>query len=140
MNQSDLKICDETDELVEPRLHDGHLLGIRIPEQGKIELDVSDRFGKQYRIELAGVVAFHASDFREGNIILNVIVLHGERVQMDDFELLEGWYCFLNKDGYREKLYQQVIRESLYVVQLIPSYGCELIGIAKQVSVFHDPS
>jgi hypothetical protein len=41
-------------------------------------------------------------------------------------------------EKYVRMIYERVLRESLYVLELNPSYGCYLIAVAKNVSVFRD--
>jgi hypothetical protein len=139
MNVIPLRISDKSHTLIDPNLHDGRLLGIGLPSDGRVELMLADVSKKRYRIVLDGIVVFRAMDFREGNIILDVTVIQGKNIQIADLTSLG----YDDKDKQRSeeyllKLRVRVMQESLCVLELNPSYGCHLIGVAKNVSVFHD--
>ena len=139
MNAIELNISKKTHALLEPNLHDGTLVSIGLPRKGNAELIVAELSGKRYRIVLDGVFRLLATDFRQGNIILDVTVSQGENVQMGDLESLVD----VGADGQRPEKYvraihERVLGESLYVLELNPSYGCYLIAVAKSVSIFRD--
>lgn len=122
--------------LVEPNLHDGRLVGIAILADGVIELSVLDVGGKPYRIVLEEASQFNATQFRQGNIILDITIICANAVAVSDLECL----AYEDQDGrsrdtYLQSVHNRVVRESLYVFQLNPSYGCQLIGVAKGVSI-----
>jgi hypothetical protein len=128
-----IDISDNSHSILEPNLHDGRLLGIDLPSKSRADLTVAEVSGTRYHIVLDGVLAFHATDFREGNIILDVTVAHGENVQLADLASLG--YADQNAPHRAEanlnRLHERVRRESLFVLELNPSYGCHLIGVAK---------
>jgi len=139
MNATALNISEKTHALLEPNLHDGTLVSIGLPREGNAELIVAELSGQRYRIVLDGVSDLLATDFREGNIILDVTVNQGENVQMADVESLVD----VGLDGQRPEKYvriihERVLRESLYVLELNPSYGCYLIAVAKNVFIFRE--
>lgn len=134
-----LSISKKTDSLLEPNLHDGNLLGIGLPREGSAELIVAEMSGKKYRIVLDGVFRFLATNVRQGNIILDVTIAQGESVQIADLEALVD----VGPDGerlekYLRAIHERVLRESLFVLELNPSYGCHLIAIAKTIFIFRE--
>lgn len=136
MNKPQLTISNESSTLLEPNLHDGRLLGIVLTSPGRVELTASDLNGKSYRISLSGVSQFRATDFRAGNIILDVTVAQGDDVQMAELQPLVQ--ANENTEQFATELktiYDAVVRESLYVFELNPSYGCHLIAVAKGINV-----
>jgi hypothetical protein len=139
MNAIALNISKKTHALLEPNLHDGTLVSIGLPRKGNADLIVAELSGKRYRFVLDGVFHLLATDFREGNIILDVTVSQGENVQLGDLESL----VHVGPDGQRPQkyvraIYDRVLGESLYVLELIPSYGCYLIAVAKNISIFRE--
>lgn len=136
MNPIALQIADKSHALLEPNLHDGRLVGITLPTEGTVELAVTEVGGKRYRIVLEGVTEFHATEFREGNIILDVTVTRGENVRLAD--LAHFGYAGQNlprSEEHLQRIHKRMLRESLYLVELNPSYGCHLVGVARSVSV-----
>src|SRR5216684_3670526 len=122
MNAIALSISKKTDALLEPNLHDGSLVSIGLLGEGNAELIVAELSGQRYRIVLDGVFDFLATNFRKGNIILDVTVIQGENVQMAHLESLVD----VGPDGQRPEKYlraihERVLRESLYVLELNPS-------------------
>ena len=126
-----LSISKESYTLIEPNLHDGRLLGIAIPADRSVEVAVADVAGEGYTIVLEDVLAFHASDFWEGNIILDVTIMRGEEVRLSDLEPLGGQ---MHEKNLRETL-GQIAAKSLFVVQLCPSYGCYFLAVAGGIAI-----
>jgi hypothetical protein len=122
---------------LEPNLHDGSLIGIRIPEGGTIELSVSDTLSNRYCITFEGVVEFFATDFRAGNIILDVSLFHGAEVGLGQLATLRDVDTDIARSAAEmQRILDKVHAESLWVVELTSSYGCQLIGVASRVAVF----
>jgi hypothetical protein len=57
------------------RLHDGHLVGVRV-DDGSVSLECRHLTGEEQTIVIGGVEEMCCSNFRQGNIILNVEILH----------------------------------------------------------------
>ena len=129
------KVADGSHALIYPRVHDGMLLGMLIDEEGRIDLVLKDPDGQRWIFRLEGVLVFEASDFLEGNIILDVTIISGDNSR---FEHLSS----LSKSAYRpyscdqvSALHEQILRENLTIVELNPSYGCHLIAVAREITV-----
>ncbi len=121
-----LNIAPHSNALADPNVHDGGLLGILITDR-KIELTVVDTKAQRYCIILDEVVEFLAMDFKQGNIILDITIVRGKDTQPADLEFLNASE-YSGNDQYRQKLHQRIVDESLYVLQLNPSYGCPAIA------------
>jgi hypothetical protein len=133
-NTPRLNISDKSNTLLEPNLHDGRLLGINLLSKDCVELSVAEVGGKRYRIFLDGISQFHATDFREGNIISDVTVTPSSSVQISDLQLLG--HIGQNAQRLEEdlkKIHDKMLRESLLLFEINPSYGCQLIGVAKSL-------
>jgi hypothetical protein len=136
MAEVDLVIAEGSFQLREPHLHDGKLEGIVLQPEGAVKLMVSTVGGNRYEIQLHGVTRFFATDVREGNIILDITIARGEEVSLDLMREVAhrtsgGW----PEMPYLEVLREQVVRDSLYVLELNPSYGCYLIGVAAHILI-----
>ena len=136
MNAVPLAISDSTRQLLQPRLHDGGLIGIDLPAEGVVRLLVDAIDGTKYRIVLANVLEFRADDFRKGNIILDITIVRGTDVQLKDlYSLAHPGQSEQHKDTYLKQLQQRVLQNSLCVFELNPSYGCHIVGLAETISV-----
>lgn len=124
-----IRISPESYVLMEPDLHDGALLGIALPADGRVEIAVADASGKLFCISLTAVTIFHASDFWEGNIILDLTVMRGTQVGPNELTELRSR---LRDEDIRRAL-ESVARDSLFVVQLNTSYGCHFVAIAGEI-------
>ena len=132
-----LAVSEDSQTLLEPNLHDGRLLGIVLPSSGRAELTVATVAGKRYCIALDGVLRLHAGDFWEGNIIFDITVSRGEQVRLGDLtQLVFGETGEVQFDSYLKSIHDQVIRESLFVLQLSPSYGCCLTTVFKTIRIY----
>lgn len=130
-------VSEESQALLEPNLHDGSLLGIMLPSPGCAKLMVADVTGKRYCIALDGVLRLHGGDFWEGNIIFDITVSRGEQVRPGDLtQLVFGETGEVQFDSYLKSIHDQVIRESLFVLQLSPSYGCYLTAVFKTIRIY----
>lgn len=136
MKKIAFKISDDSFTLFEPNLHDGKLLSIAAPIDKRVEIKVEDVLEKQYSIILDGVTRFCASDFREGNIILDVMIMRGRQVKQADLsQLLYAGQMGEEAKVYLEHLLEDIVHKSLLVLQINPSYGCLLIGIARNIDI-----
>jgi len=126
-----LKIAEDSHALIEPNLHDGALVGISSDNE-RIDLTVDDAEARRFHIILDGVVEFLATDFKQGNIILDVTIVQGGQTQANDLGTLNQSE-YSQDEKYLQKLHRRVVDESLYVLQLNPSYGCQIISIARKV-------
>ena len=62
--------------LSSPNLHDGHLTGVELIEDGILHVRMLDLAGKRFIMELSGLMRLLASEFREGNIVLDTRIEH----------------------------------------------------------------
>ena len=132
-----LSVSEESHTLLEPNLHDGNLLGLSVPSPQHAELAVADAKGKRYCIAMGGVLRLHAGDFWEGNIILDVTVSRGEQARVGDLSLLAfAGQNQAQSDAYLKSVHDQVVRDSLFVLQLSPSYGCYLTVVSNTIRIY----
>jgi hypothetical protein len=128
-----LDISPESHALANPNLHDGLLLGILTSDK-IVDLIVADIEKRKYQIKLHDIVILYATQFKEGNSILDVTIARGSEVRADDLSLLHSSDLAPNAQ-YMEKLLERIGKELLFVLQVSPSYGCELLAIAKNITM-----
>jgi len=61
-------------EVVEPYFHDGMVEGIDVSDDRSGEILLKAVNGKRYRLILIGLERFRCENFREGNIIFDMVV------------------------------------------------------------------
>lgn len=72
-----------------------------------------------------------------GNIILDITVSRGERVRLCDLaQLAFGEEGEVQFDSYLKSIHDQVVRESLFVLQLSPSYGRYVTAVFKTIRIY----
>jgi len=113
-----------------PSFHDGHLNGIVLRPNQQCLLLLSDVTGAEYQFILDGVEHFRAENFRQGNIVLDLTV---RDQNVDEEDLL--FVLFLDrppdsKKGIESNL-SRIQSGELHLIQLAPSYGCELAILCR---------
>jgi hypothetical protein len=66
---------------------------------------------------------------------LDVTIVRGQEAQAADLELLKSIDSNPVNTQYVDKLFRRVVNESLFILQVNPSYGCQLLAIAKAVRI-----
>lgn len=126
-------IVNENGFVITPNVHDGLLVGIMLLSKKYGQIIAKDSHGAIFCIDLVGVVAIRAEDFREGNIILDLTLRIGDRVQKSEVASALGIENNSNYDEYLLKTMQRFQEKELVFVQLAPSYGCEITCICSHV-------
>jgi hypothetical protein len=127
---------DKSHSLGDPDLHDGTLVGIGLRSEARVEIVVADESKTRYLIILEGVVRINAMEFREVNSILDVTVIRGEDVRLADLVSLQYvGQTAQHAEEYLKWIHGKILQESLYVIEINPSYGCHLIGVAEDIHV-----
>jgi len=122
-----------------PNFHDGNLTGLSVFER-TATVSIVRADGVRWRIELSGVRNLKADNFREGNIISHCEVVTGaepsrellQAVAKGPHEAAAQEY----HDRYRmfiDGLVEQVKSGRLSLLNIEPSYGCDVIAICERV-------
>ena len=123
--------------------HDAELRQIsHLENANRIELKFEKPDGHFAVVSLLGIVAFRVVDFRLQNVVSRLLV-HGSNLQLTHAELYErvDWISRtvegekLSDVGEVNKLVEKVKSSELSLLILEPSWGAEMIGIAKEISV-----
>ena len=118
----------------QPRLHDGFLEGIIVKENKSATLTLRDVTGVQYELELGAVEHLCANDFREGNIILDLMVERGKNCDVSLLRTLLGDKHSESHPGFLVALLQRIEAEDLALVSIDPSYGCSFLALCRTIN------
>jgi hypothetical protein len=101
---------------------------------GEARLLLSDVSGGNHALVLSAVERLRAADFREGNIILDVVV---RAVENGDGESLKELFDLGTTERDAELLANLINRSksTKLLVEVNPSYGCSVLALCGQVEV-----
>jgi hypothetical protein len=116
-------------------LHDGYVDGIVVSGK-EAKLLLRSVSGDTFEMSLNGVEHLKADDFREGNIILRVVLHKGGECSAD---LLHDLYAPSEYDSgaadFLARLQVRVREEKMVLVEIMPSYGCSLLALCKDARI-----
>jgi hypothetical protein len=131
---------DKNGILLRPAIHDGHLVGINLPDKGIAHLTMQNLSGQRFVLEMAGVERLVCNGFAEGNIILDVQIISGyaptkEALQslMDDLHPNVKEPYISQHEAWISRTKQNIIDGKSIFLEVAPSYGCEVFGICAAV-------
>jgi hypothetical protein len=106
--------------------HDGFVEGVLLDRTSAF---VFFRNWKEDRVvmKLDDVRSLKMNNFRQGNILFDVIARDGNEISHDDIEQLFGF----SDDSQVAKKLAETDEEQLVVVEVNPSYGASFLAIAK---------
>lgn len=106
-----------------PNLHDGFLDGVFLSEDKSAHLFVRTVAGERSTIVLKGIKAMNVTNFWAGNIILDVTVVHPERLSGVQ---IQNVYPYLSKeDNQVAAQLSKAQQQGLFALEITPSYGAE---------------
>lgn len=124
-----------------PSFHDGYLTKIELSKKSA-EVDLQHYDGTRYRLYLSEIEGMLANEFREGNIIFSLEVTTGTAPDVRDLRLLWSEPHPSVAAEYREQDVMFVERQRSKIergeavwVNLIASYGCNLVAVCKSVEL-----
>ena len=125
---------DDANTVITPQLHDSNLTKLEF-FQDNIVLSFILESKKVINIHLIGIVDIMCNNLRKGNIVLDVTASTGSDT---DFYLLDKLFTKpkVNNpkfESYLCSLKNKILQNELYVVQLNPSYGCEIIALCENI-------
>lgn len=122
----------DTGSIVNPCLHDGFLTKIEILDDNEARLTVREETGGKFELILSGLVRLKASEFCEGNLILDVILHTGETC---DAVLLGELYRVMSGQAF-DSILRKVRERELSILEIQPSYGCTLLALCREVNCY----
>jgi hypothetical protein len=112
------------------QFHDGYLDGLLI-QGGDVHLFLRTEGGQKFVVEASGVSSLRVDGFRQGNIILDVLIRSGDEITVHD---IIGLYEFKEEAKALTKL-EEVRRKNLVVLEINPSYGATCTISAESVEL-----
>jgi hypothetical protein len=112
------------------QFHDGFLDGLLI--QGTaVRVFLSTEGRQEFVLEVRGVLSLKVDDFRQGNIILDVLERDGDDLTCQD---MMSVFDFEDEAWARKKL-EEARGKNLVVLEINPSYGASCIILAESVEL-----
>ena len=133
-------LVSEDGSIVNPDVHDAHILGLVMINKKKLLLPVRLTDGSNLCLALSNIDCLRADDFREGNIILDITVSRGTEVDMSDIAYAHGLEQLLSSEAnaFLNKAMQDFFIGIKLFVQINPSYGCKLVCICDEIQVLQN--
>jgi hypothetical protein len=98
-----------------------------------LEVFVRSPESKQASIVLTGLQRLRAFDFREGNIILDVVQEWRTTVEMQTLAWLYDAENHVEQADFLQKKRSEIEQGKLRLVQVNASYGCTLVALCHQI-------
>jgi hypothetical protein len=114
-----------------PSFHDGFLDGLWMAPEKKAHLFLRTASGERHTVILSGVEALVICNFKQGNIILDMVLVKSDEITTAHVQRL---YEFATGDRAAPKLQSLLdsIRErGLIVVEINPSYGADCLILCQ---------
>lgn len=135
-------------QLLDPSLHDGHLLGLDLVRETVLHVRLRSFAGKSYLLELSGLMQLRCGEFRESNIVLDVEIIRGMSSGPEEARVREALVHSLIEElhptvqdpfkskhkNYITSLLKSVEDRSLTLVRIDASYGCELTALCEKAA------
>jgi len=126
-----------------PSFHDGWLTSISVGDK-TATLGLTRSCGSTFELRLDDVIALHAEDFREGNIISRVEVISGEEPACYGLDvILERLFASPHPDAppeyhaqhaeFRSDVLQRISRGDATLIVIGASYGCDLVAVCHSI-------
>jgi len=116
------------------QFHDGSFDGVLLNGMGA-QFFFRTREKQSFVLRVSGLKSLRLNDFRQGNIIFDVLLREGTEVNLSDIVELYG---FTDEDKAALKL-EEAHREALVVLEINPSYGasCQLLATSVVLEENH---
>jgi hypothetical protein len=112
------------------QFHDEYLDGLLI-EGADAHVFLHTESGQKFVLEVSGVLSLRVDGFRQGNIILDVLIRNGDEITVHD---IIGFFEFKEEAKALTKL-EEVRSKNLVVLEINPSYGATCTILAESVEL-----
>lgn len=109
--------------------HDGSLDGLLI-EDGVVHLFLRTADKQKFDLKVSGLLSLKLDDFRQGNIIYEVVIRGGNELTLSDMSL----YGFQDEAKAVAKLHESQ-HNGIVALEINPSYGGQCLLLAKSVEL-----
>lgn len=115
-------------------LHDSHLIGLSVDRENSRRLLFELAGGRRTTLVLEGVQYLQADNFRQGNIVLDVVIQKSTDYDESYLEQVFGKEYLEQNKAFKESLGARIDSGELVLVAVEPSYGCALVALCKSYS------
>jgi hypothetical protein len=115
--------------------HDGFFEGLWIPGKEVVHVHLSTSSRQRKTAVLAGVVMLKAGEFKEGNIILDILVRDHNEITLADIEELYDLQPGHEPQPWEYDLLKRTREQSLILFEVNSSYGGTCCVLAKTVEL-----
>lgn len=119
----------EPNVIMDPDLHDGNLIGLVVHHREQLEIFCTDIGGVEYVVTVGGLIALRADDFRQGNIIFELLI-HRSPIAPSLVERVFGDKSEKDPPWLSAKM--STLTNEHVLLEVTSSYGCELVALATQ--------
>ena len=122
-------------EVTSPPLHDSELISVNT-DDSIVSLLFKLDDGSNVYCYLNDTEQFVCNNFRQGNIVLDLTVITGDLLSDElKFKIFPASRVKNEKfDRYIESINNKLQKNELIIIQLNPSYGCEITAICSSIS------
>lgn len=115
-------------------LHDSIFIGLSVDRNKRGQLLFEVVGGQKTTLVLEDVEYLLANEFREGNIVLDVVIEKGVDFERKYLDQLFGKEYLQKNNALRDSLTAKIASGKLSLVAIEPSYGCALVALCKSYS------
>lgn len=115
--------------------HDGAFDGVWISEPGLAFIFLAADGGRRVTAVLTGLLRLNVAGFKQGNIILDLIVRDHNEVTLQDIAYLCDLEDAHEPEAWESALLEQVSGEGLQILQIDSSYGGTCLALAKSIEL-----
>ena len=133
-------VIDEHGVLSQPDLHDGHVLGLRLPDKRSLQLSAQTAKGELFTLTLAGLQRLRCDGFGQENVIFSIEITRNAQPKPETLYRLTGEPPA--REPYRSRhqewiaeLSRDIIDGRLTLVSLEPSYGCMVTALCETIQI-----
>ena len=115
-------------------LHDSHLIGISVDREkcGRLLFELTG--GQRATLVLESVDHLQADNFKQGNIVLDVVIHSSADYDESYLGQLFGKEYLVKNKFFKESIAAQIASGKLSLIVVEPSYGCTLVALCKSYS------
>jgi hypothetical protein len=109
--------------------HDGSLDGLLV-EDKTAHVFVSTMNQERFVIEASGVVALNADNFKQGNIIFEVLTRSANELTLEHIESVHGGFPEVSRSRFAARGLELAVEKDLSLLVIDPSYGATCLVLA----------
>ena len=136
MNTYDKNRCIVNDafQIIEPNLHDANLLCIDVSKKNTVVLTFKLTTNQKINLYLNGIERLVCNNFNAGNTVLDMTILNTDNALKRN--ILKVFITTLGYKSAKENEHLKTLKDTikekkLILIELNPSYGCELAALVS---------